>query len=178
MPDTTFRHSPPPAYIQYGMGIMMHGLLRPVVWGLEKTGKAVPMLRKASTRRALEEREKNPFRKYLLGPQDVVVMTYAKSGTNWTMQIAHQLIYHAKGEFEHIHDVVPWPDTEIMGGFMKNYAIPFEQAQHWKTSPEKQRVIKTHFNWDLLPYFPEARYIAVIREIGRASCRERVCYPV
>ncbi len=38
-------------------------------------------------------------------------MTYAKSGTNWMMQIAHQLIYHGKGEYNHLHDVVPWPDT-------------------------------------------------------------------
>ena len=38
-------------------------------------------------------------------------MTFAKSGTNWAMQIAHQLIYHGKGEFDHLHDIVPWPDT-------------------------------------------------------------------
>ena len=162
--ESTFRHRPPPRHIQYAMGVMMYGLLRPVIWGLEKSGRAVTALRKISAARGKHERRKNPFSKYPLGPQDVVVMTYAKSGTNWTMQIAHQLIYHGKGEFGHIHDVVPWPDTEIMGGFMKNYAIPFEQAQHWKTSPEKQRVIKTHFNWDLLPYSPEARYIGVIRD--------------
>ena len=41
-------------------------------------------------------------------------MTYAKSGTNWMMQIAHQLIYHGKGEYDHLHDLVPWPDTTVM----------------------------------------------------------------
>jgi hypothetical protein len=63
-----------------------------------------------------------------------------------------------------VHDLVPWPDTELMGGFMKNYAIPFDKANHWRDAPEKLRVIKTHFNWELLPYHPEARYIAVIRD--------------
>ena len=91
-------------------------------------------------------------------------MTYAKSGTNWMMQIAHQLIYHGKGEYEHLHEIVPWPDTTIMPFFMKKYAIPIEEATHWEQSPERQRVIKTHFNWDMLPYSDQARYIAVIRD--------------
>jgi hypothetical protein len=92
------------------------------------------------------------------------VMTYAKSGTNWMMQIAHQLIYHGKGEYDHLHEVVPWPDTVIMPGFMKKYAIPLEEATDWKQSPEQKRVIKTHFNWDLLPHSNDARYIAVLRD--------------
>ncbi len=91
-------------------------------------------------------------------------MTYAKSGTNWMMQIAHQLIYHGKGEYDHLHDIVPWPDTTIMPFFMKKYAIPIEEATHWEQSPERKRVIKTHFNWDMLPYSEQARYIAVIRD--------------
>jgi hypothetical protein len=91
-------------------------------------------------------------------------MTYAKSGTNWMMQIAHQLIYHGKGEYDHIHEVVPWPDTQLMGPLMQRYAIPLEDASHWATSPQRKRVIKTHFNWELLPYSEEARYIAVIRD--------------
>ena len=35
---------------------------------------------------------------------------------------------------------------------------------HWESAPERKRVIKTHFDWDLIPYSPEARYIAVIRD--------------
>ena len=44
---------------------------------------------------------------------------------------------------------------------MRRYAIPLKDASHWTTSPERKRVIKTHFNWELLPYSEEARYIAV-----------------
>jgi len=111
-----------------------------------------------------EELQKQAFAGIFPGPQDVFVMTYPKSGTNWVMQIAHQLIYHGEGKFEHIHDIIPWPDIRMTHGFMKRYAIPIEAAVHWESSPERKRVIKTHFNWDALPYAEKARYIAVIRD--------------
>jgi aryl sulfotransferase len=91
------------------------------------------------------------------------VMTYAKSGTNWMMQIAHQLIHHGRGEYDHLHDVVPWPDSTVLP-FMKKYAVPIGQATGWERSPERKRVIKTHFNWDRLPHSDQAKYIAVIRD--------------
>jgi aryl sulfotransferase len=34
----------------------------------------------------------------------------------------------------------------------------------WKASPEQKRVIKTHYDWDFLPYSEEARYLIVIRD--------------
>jgi hypothetical protein len=89
------------------------------------------------------------------------VATYAKSGTNWMMQIAHQLAFHGKGEFDHIHCVVPWPDAPPNLG---KYAIPVEDPSVWMASPEQKRVIKTHFSWDLIPYSDKARYIIVIRD--------------
>ena len=56
-------------------------------------------------------------------------MTFPKSGTNWMLQIAHQLIHHGKGEYDHIHDVVPWPDISTMPGFMSRYAIPLNDER-------------------------------------------------
>ena len=91
-------------------------------------------------------------------------MTFPKSGTNWMLQIAHQPIHHGKGEYDHIHDVVPWPDIATMPGFMSRYAIPLNEATGWQSAPERKRVIKTHFNWDLIPYSSDAKYIAVIRD--------------
>ena len=76
---------------------------------------------------------------------------------------------HGKGEYEHLHEIVPWPDTTVMP-FFKRYAIPIEEATHWEQSPERKRVIKTHFNWDMLPYSDQARYIAVIRDPKESSC--------
>jgi hypothetical protein len=146
------------------MGAWIYGVAAPMVWTLERLGLAERAFKFAGARREQDLARKNPFRGYTPGKQDVFVMTYAKSGTNWMMQIVHQLIYHGRGEYEHIHNIVPWPDTQAMPGFMKRYAIPLKDADDWKTSPEKKRVIKTHFNWELLPYSEEARYIAVIRD--------------
>jgi hypothetical protein len=150
--------------VQWALGLFMYGVMTPARWTLEKLGYAERMLKAAGSRRERDFAKKNPFRGYVPGEQDVFVMTFAKSGTNWAMQIAHQLIYHGKGEFDHLHDIVPWPDTLVMPGPLKKYAIRLNDATHWQTSPERKRVIKTHFNWELLPYSERAHYIAVIRD--------------
>ncbi len=131
---------------------------------MQKLGRVEKMMASFSDKRERELLGKNPFRDYVPGKQDVFVMTYAKSGTNWMMQIVYQLIHHGKGEFDHIHSVVPWPDAAVSNPMMRNYAIPLARATHWQTAPERKRVIKTHLNWDLLPYSAEARYISVIRD--------------
>jgi hypothetical protein len=146
------------------MGVMMDYVMRPMVKIQERRGGAVRMLSKLARGNHERMRRKNPFRGYAPGPQDVFVMTYAKSGTNWMMQIAHQLIHHGKGEYGHLHDVVPWPDTLAMPAPLRKYAIQLEDATHWRDAPEPLRVIKTHFNWDMLPHSDQAKYIAVIRD--------------
>jgi len=148
---------------QVVLGVLMDYVFRPAVKLQERRGRAVALFAKMSAQSHKRLRQKNPFRGYVPGPQDVFVMTYAKSGTNWMMQIAHQLIHHGRGEYEHLHDLVPWPDTKAMP-FVKKYAIPLEEATHWQTAPEKLRVIKTHFDWDMLPDSNQAKYIAVIRD--------------
>ena len=159
-----YQRQPPPPVTQWVMGFWIYGFAAPLVRLFGEVGLVDRALRKIGARRERELAANNPFRGYTPGAQDVFVMTYAKSGTNWMMQIAHQLIYHGHGDFDHIHDVVPWPDTQAMSRFMKKYAIPLAEASHWKVSPERMRVIKTHFNWDMLPHSNEARYIAVIRD--------------
>ena len=150
--------------IRLMVGAMIYGFVRPLVWALQKTGRAENAFSRRSLRQRKAFAEKNPFRGYVPGKQDVFVATFAKSGTNWMMQIAHQLIWHGKGEFEHIHSVVPWPDTKVMPPWIRNYAIPLEDARDWESTPERKRVIKTHFDWGLLPYSEDARYIMVIRD--------------
>ena len=160
----TYKRRPPSFAVQLGVGVWIEGLFRPLIRTMERFGRAERMF---ATFHKLQERalkKKNPFRHYVPGNQDVFVMTYAKSGTNWMIQIAHQLIHHGKGEYAHIHDLVPWPDTQAMPLFMKKYAIPLSEATGWQTAPEPKRVIKTHYNWDRLPHADEARYIAVIRD--------------
>jgi hypothetical protein len=158
-----YKRSSPPLPMQIVMGLIMDAFLRPVIKFQERRGHGTRMLSRIARRNHARLRQRNPFRGYVPGPQDVLVMTYAKSGTNWMMQVAHQLIHHGKGEYEHLHDVVPWPDTLALP-FVKKYAIPLEEATHWKMAPEPLRVIKTHFNWDMLSYSETAKYIGVIRD--------------
>ena len=105
----------------------------------------------------------NPFRNYVPTKHDVFVATFAKSGTNWMMQIAHQMAFQGMAEYDHIHSVVAWPDTVLMGA-LGRYAIPLEDSSVWKAASEQKRVIKTHFNWENIPYSEDARYIIVIRD--------------
>jgi len=159
-----YKRRPPPLPMQIGFGLVMERVFGPILRRQERRGTARKFFARQHAIQEKRIQRKNPFRGYAPGPQDVFVMTYAKSGTNWMMQIAHQLIYHAKGEYDHLHEIVPWPDTTIMPLFMKRYAIPLEEATHWQHSAERKRVIKTHYNWDLLPHSTDARYIAVIRD--------------
>ena len=146
------------------LGLAMDYVMRPLIKYNERRGRAVRLMSQVARRNHDRMQRNNPFRGYTPGPQDVFVMTFAKSGTNWMMQIAHQLIHHGKGEYDHLHDIVPWPDTLVMPGPLKKYAIPLDAATDWRSAPEPLRVIKTHFNWDMLPHSDRAKYIAVIRD--------------
>ena len=158
-----FERKPPPLLLRCLMGVMMDGVARPVVRILDKLGRADRMFKNMGKRQKKQRAEKNPFNGYVPSKHDVFAAVYIKSGTNWTMQIVHQLLNHGKGEYDHIHSVVPWPDTKLMGP-MQGYAIPLEDESVWRASPEQKRVIKTHFNWEDLPYSEDAKYIIVIRD--------------
>lgn len=164
MSAPAYKRTPSPAVALLAMRTFMRCVFTPMFWVAQKRGRIDKMIEGFHKRRQKEIEKKNPFRNYVPGPQDVFVMTYPKSGTNWMMQIVYQLIHHGEGEFDHIHNVAPWPDAELMSPMMRGYAIPLEQATGWQTAPERKRVIKTHFNWELLTYSEEAKYIAVIRD--------------
>ena len=160
---STYRRRPPPLPVRCLLGAWIYGVAGPMSRLMQRTGKLDRMLARMGARQHQQLIKDNPFQGYVPTAHDVFVMTYAKSGTNWMMQIAHQLLFHGEGEFEHIHCVVPWPDSTRMGP-MRRYAIPLDDPSVWQASPERKRVIKTHYNWELLPYSAEARYIAVIRD--------------
>ena len=100
------------------------------------------------------------FADYRPQSHDVLICSYFKSGTNWTMQIATQIAYRGHAEFEHIHDIVPWPDMPPRA----NYAVPPADDTARRMSPTGLRVIKTHLRLGAVPDVPEARYIAVVRD--------------
>jgi hypothetical protein len=116
-----FERKPPPAVARVAAAVLTRCCVAPMMWGMQKLGRAEKMLASFSDKRDQEFAKSNPFRGYVPGKEDVFVMTYPKSGTNWMIQIAYQLIHHGKGEFNHIHDDVPWPDAKLHSPMMRNY---------------------------------------------------------
>jgi hypothetical protein len=99
------------------------------------------------------------FAGYQPGAEDVIVATFAKSGTNWTMQIALQIAYLGEADYEHIHDLVPWPDAPL-----PLIRAKLENENLAAQSPTGLRVIKTHYEQSIVPYTPEANYIVILRD--------------
>jgi aryl sulfotransferase len=89
-----------------------------------------------------------PFR-----DDDVIVGTYAKSGTTWTQQIVGQLVF-AGAEDVPIQEISPWLDLRIMPPDTKE---KLEAQTH-------RRIIKTHLPLDALTFSRRARYIYIARD--------------
>jgi len=100
------------------------------------------------------------FGAYRPGPHDVVVASFFKSGTNWTMQMAQQIAHRGDAEFDHIHDVVPWPEL----GDDARYAVDVHDMTAISDSPTGLRAIKTHLPLGNVPYVASAKYVCVVRD--------------
>lgn len=85
---------------------------------------------------------------------DIVIATYAKSGTTWTQQIVAQLLFAGDTDVE-THEISPWVDFRLPPKEGKLAAL--EAQQH-------RRFIKTHLPVDALVYSPKAKYIYVGRD--------------
>jgi hypothetical protein len=157
-----YKRNPPPLIARLFFAAML-AVMGPVYWFLQRFKLEGKLFASMRARQRKELQTNNPFKGYEPTEHDVFVVTYVKSGTNWMMQLTHQLLFHGAGEFEHIHCVVPWPDTALMGP-MTNYAIPLRDPRVWRASPEGKRVVKTHFRWEDVPYSPKAKYVIVIRD--------------
>jgi hypothetical protein len=105
------------------------------------------------------KQKRKAFANYTPTARDVIVATYAKSGTNWAMQIALQIAYYGEAEFSFIHDLVPWPDTPmpVIKAKLKDKTLA-------QKAPTGLRVIKTHWERPYVPYTPEAKYLVVLRD--------------
>jgi hypothetical protein len=97
---------------------------------------------------------------YVPSASDVLICSYFKSGTNWTMHMAVQIAFRGRAEFEHIHDLVPWPDTPERA----QYAVPLDDDAPRLAAPTGLRVIKTHLALGRVPFSKVARYVCVVRD--------------
>ena len=134
---------------------MLVALIWPVVRVLDLFGQWPRALGR------LINRAMSRFGPYQPGAHDVLVCSYFKSGTNWTMQIAVQIAHRAAARFEHIHDLVAWPEARRGA---RGIGVPIEDESTWRDSPTALRVIKTHLRAGQVPYSPAARYICVVRD--------------
>lgn len=124
----------------------------------KRLGLAKPMVRLALEVMLSPKKKAKAFEGYDPTRHDVLVATFGKSGTNWMMQIAQQIAHRGEAEFDHIHDVVAWPDTPVPGTV--GLVDPGPQAQ----SPTGLRVIKTHLETAYVPYSADAKYLTVLRD--------------
>src|SRR6185503_19849782 len=84
---------------------------------------------------------------------DVVIATYAKSGTTWTQQIVSQLIFNGAEGIE-VSKLSPWVDLRVMP---PEVIAGLAQQTH-------RRFIKTHLPVDALVFSPKAKYIYIGRD--------------
>ncbi len=107
-----------------------------VVWPLSKVlARRWPLMMSRGITRAL-----GTFPKYEPSAADVFVCSYFKSGTNWTMHIALQIAFRGSARFEHVHDLVAWPEIPPR----MRMAVPVGDGRPRAASPTGLRVIKTH----------------------------------
>jgi aryl sulfotransferase len=85
---------------------------------------------------------------------DIIISTYAKSGTTWMQQIISQLIFDAPEDLE-VAEMSPWLDLRVPPKEVKIPAV--ESQQH-------RRFIKTHLPVDALAFSPKAKYVYIGRD--------------
>jgi aryl sulfotransferase len=90
-----------------------------------------------------------PFR-----DDDIVIATWAKSGTTWMQQIVSQLIFNGE-EGLNVSEMSPWLDLRIPPAPVKLEAL--EAQSH-------RRFIKTHLPVDALVFNPAVKYLYIGRD--------------
>ncbi len=85
---------------------------------------------------------------------DIVVASYAKSGTTWMQQIIAQLLFNG-AENVPVAEISPWLDLRVPPA---NIKLPAVEAQ------THRRFLKTHLPVDALVYSPKAKYIYIARD--------------
>jgi aryl sulfotransferase len=85
---------------------------------------------------------------------DIVISTYAKSGTTWTQQIVGQLLFGPDPDLS-VADMSPWLDLRVPP---KDVKLPQVEAQRHR------RFLKTHLPVDALVFSPQAKYVYIGRD--------------
>jgi Sulfotransferase domain len=143
------------------VSVIFYGVFVPLNWLLKKLGRESALVTMMNPGARKPGHFKTIFAHYEPTSSDVFVSTFAKSGTNWMMQIAHQIAFRGAGDYEHIHDVISWPD---LGARARRMAVSLDDRRVQEASPTKLRVIKTHLSAYNVPLSDQARYLVVVRD--------------
>lgn len=85
---------------------------------------------------------------------DIIIATYAKSGTTWMQQIVAQMLFNGDPDLA-VAEISPWLDLRVPP---KEVKLPMVDAQ------TNRRIMKTHLPLDALIYSPKAKYIYIGRD--------------
>jgi aryl sulfotransferase len=85
---------------------------------------------------------------------DIIISTYAKSGTTWMQQIISQMLFSGDTEID-TQAMSPWIDFRLPP---KEVKLPQVEAQ------THRRFIKTHLPVEALVFSPKAKYIYIGRD--------------
>ncbi len=85
---------------------------------------------------------------------DIVIATWAKSGTTWLQQIVGQLIFEGAEDIG-VVDIAPWLDFRL---------VPEEETLAMLDAQTHRRFIKTHLPVDSLVLSPKAKYLYIARD--------------
>jgi aryl sulfotransferase len=91
---------------------------------------------------------------FVFRDDDIIIGSYAKSGTTWTQQIVGQLVFTGDPDIN-VAALSPWLDLRVPPKAIK---LPEVEAQ------THRRFIKTHLPVDALVFSPTARYLYVARD--------------
>jgi len=85
---------------------------------------------------------------------DIIISTYAKSGTTWMQQMIGQMLFGPDTELA-VAEMSPWVDLRVPP---KEVKLPVIEAQ------THRRFLKTHLPVDALVFSPKAKYLYIGRD--------------
>jgi len=91
---------------------------------------------------------------YKFRDDDIIISTYAKTGTTWVQQIVSQLIFNGE-EGLPVADMSPWLDLRVPP---KDVKLAEVEAQ------THRRFIKTHLPVEALVFSPKVKYLYIARD--------------
>lgn len=85
---------------------------------------------------------------------DIIISTYAKSGTTWMQQIVSQLLFNGATGLA-VAEMSPWLDLRVPPKEVKLSAV---------AAQTHRRFVKTHLPVDALVFSPKAKYLYIGRD--------------